>query len=182
MAHKSLLVSKPNGEQRMVSVLDTTTVKEIVQQFLKDEVHGRQATLIQGVTLLEPDMTVNQAGLEDGNEICLVWIDPFVEMIRWTGGRMGKDLYVRIPPEATSIDAGAFRGCKALVNIVIPNSVMSIGAWAFADCTSLTEVEMSHSVASIGDRAFHGCSSLTQVEIPESATRIEQGHLPSAVP
>ena len=172
MAQKRLVVTNANGDQRTVSVLDTTTVREIMQQCHEDGVQDREAMLIRGVTPLEPDMTVNEAGLEDGNEITLVWSDPFVEMARWTGEEMGQELYVRIPPETTSIDPGAFRHCKALVKVVMPNSVTSIGAGAFHGCRSLTQVEIPDSLTSIGERVFASCSSLTQVEIPNSVTKI----------
>ena len=172
MVQKTLQVTSPNGDQRMVSVLDTTTVKEIMQQCHEDGVQDRQATLIRGMTLLEPDMTVSEAGLEDEDGIALVWSEPFVEMARWEGEEMGKDLYVRITPGRTSIDEQAFRGCKALVKLEIPNSVTSIGSCAFNCCSSLTEVEIPNSVTRFQDRTFQGCSSLTQVKIPNSVTSI----------
>ena len=129
MAEKTLCVTSPNGDQRMLTVMDTTTVKEILQQFHEDEhLQDRQATLLRGVTVLEPDLTVSEAGLEEVDEISLVWSDPFVEMERWTG--LG-DGYVRIPPGTRSIDERAFDDCSALVKIVIPESVISIkkAAW-----------------------------------------------------
>ena len=172
MAQKTLWVTSTSGDQRMVSVVDTTTVKEILQKFQTDDVQGRQAALIQGVTLLEPDMMVREAGLEDGTELSVVWSDLFVEMARWSGGDIGKGLYVRIPPETTSIDARAFCNCTALVKIVIPNSVTSIGDRAFYGCSSLTEVEIPDSVTRVGTHAFSGCSSLTQVTLPNSVTTI----------
>ena len=153
-------------------MVDTTTVREILQQCQEDGVRDREATLIQGVTVLEPQMTVSEAGLEDGAEISLVWSDPFVEMARWTGEEIGKDLYVRIPPGTTSIDFDAFNGCKALVKVVIPDSVTSIGAFAFYGCSSLTEINIPDSVSSIEQMTFCGCSSLTKVQIPSSVTRI----------
>ena len=172
MAQKTLRVTSPNGDERAVFVTDTTTVREILQQCQEDAVQDRQATLIQGVTVLEPDMTVSEAGLEDGAEISLLWSDPFVEMARWTGEEIGKDLYVRIPPGTTSIDFDAFKGCKALVKVVIPNSVTRIGSGAFFGCSSLTEINIPDCVTIIGVIAFAGCSSLTQVKIPSSVTSI----------
>ena len=172
MAQKQLVVTTPNGEQRMVSVVDTMTVREIAEHCHGEGVEDCQAKLIRGVTLLEPDMTVKEAGLEDGNDISLVWSDLFVEMTRWQGENTGQDLYVRIPPETTSIDAGAFYDCQALVKIVIPNSVTSIEDHAFRECRSLIQVQIPDSVTSIGHAAFLGCRSLTQVEIPNSVTSI----------
>ena len=69
----------------MVSVVAMTTAREILQQCHQDGIPDHRATLIQGVTVLEPDMTVSEAGLEDGDDISLLWSDPFVEMERWTG-------------------------------------------------------------------------------------------------
>ena len=109
----------------MVSVKDTTTVKEISQHCQQEDLRDRQATLLRGVALLEPDMTVSvsEAGLEDGDEISLVWSDPFAEMERWSDEKMDQALSARIPSNITCIDDRAFRVCQALVKIVIPNSV-----------------------------------------------------------
>ena len=172
---KRLRITSTNGDEKVVSVMDTTTVREISQQFHEDDGRDREANFLRGATLLEPDMTVNEAGLEDGGVISLVWSDPFIEMVRWTGEEMDQDLYVRIPPETTSIEPGAFSNCKALVKIVIPNSVTSIGDRAFYGCRSLTEVKIPNSVTRLGSRAFTYCSSLTKLDIPDSATRIEDG-------
>ena len=60
MAHKVLRVTSPNGDQRMVPVVNTTTVREISQQCQEDGVQDRQANLLRGVTLLELDMTVRE--------------------------------------------------------------------------------------------------------------------------
>ena len=172
MAQKTLRVTSPNGDERMVFVVDTTTVREILQQCHGDGVQDRQATLIQGVTVLEPDMTVSEAGLEEDAEISLLWSDPFVEMARWTGEEIGKDLYVRIPPGTTSIDPAAFRCCRALVKVVIPDSVTTIGAFAFYGCGFLTHVEIANSVINIENWVFGGCSCLREVQIPHSVTSI----------
>ena len=90
-------------------------------------------------------MTVSSfAGLEDGNEISLVWSDPFVEMASRSSEEMNQDLFVRIPPGFTSILPGAFRCCQALLKMVICNSVTSIQDGAFSGCTSLTQAEIPH--------------------------------------
>ena len=123
-------------------MMETTTVKEILQQCHEGCVQDRQSKLIRGVAVLEPDVTVIEAGLKDGDEVSLVWFDPFVEMASWTGEEMDHDLYVRVPPGTISIDEWAFRGCEALVKVVIPNSVTSIDTSAFAGCSSLTRVEI----------------------------------------
>ena len=175
MAQKTLLIISANGDERWVSVLDTTMVREILQQYYEDDDQDRQATLLRGVTLLEPDMTVSEAGLEDRDEISLLWADPFVEMERWTGEEMDENLYVRIPPHVTSIADFAFNMCKAPVKIQISDSVTRIGDLAFFNCSSLTEVVIPDSMSSIGHRAFACCSSLSEVNIPSSVTSFGVG-------
>ena len=80
-----------------------------------------------------------------------------------------------IPNSVTTIDYGAFDGCKGLTSITIPKSVISIDAYAFYKCSSLTSVTIPNSVADIGICAFDGCSSLTSVTIPKSVTSIKSG-------
>ena len=113
MAQKSLCITSANGDQRIVSVLDTTTVREIMQQCHADVLNqDRRASLIRGVTLLEPDLTVSDAGLEDADELSLLWSDPFVEMVRWSGEKTNEDLYVQIPPNTIMIPHRAFHISK----------------------------------------------------------------------
>ena len=174
MAQKRLRITSANGDEKMISVMDTTTVREILQQCQEDDDQDRKATLLQGVTLLKPDMSVSEAGLEDGDNISLVWSDLFVEISRWTGSKTGNDLYVRIPTQITSIDSRAFCNCKDLIKLVIPNSVTRIGESAFESCSSLTQLEIPNSVTSIEEEAFADCGSLKHMNIPDSASIIER--------
>ena len=57
------MVEKTNGDQRMVPVVDTTTMREILEQCPEVGVQDCQATSKQGVTVLETDSTVSEAGL-----------------------------------------------------------------------------------------------------------------------
>ena len=72
----------------------------------------------------------------------------------------------------TSIEGGAFRGCKVLTSITIPQSVTSIGSSVFADCIGLTSITIPQSVTSIDYSAFYNCSGLTSITIPQGVTRI----------
>ena len=78
-----------------------------------------------------------------------------------------------IPSSVTSIELGAFSGCRSLTSINIPSSVTRIERYAFSDCSSLPSINIPSSVTSIGECAFYDCSSLTSINIPSSVTRIE---------
>ena len=82
---------------------------------------------------------------------------------------------IKIPSSVTSIEASAFLGCSSLTSINIPSSVTSIGIQAFSYCSSLTSINIPSSVTSIGFQAFQGCSYLTSINIPSSVTSIEEG-------
>ena len=77
-----------------------------------------------------------------------------------------------IPNSVTSIEDGAFHGCRGLTSVTIGNSVTSIGWGAFNGCTGLTSIEIPNSVTSIGDNAFNSCTGLTSITIPNSVTSI----------
>ena len=105
----------------MVSVLETTTVWEILQQCHKEVPADRQGTLLRGMRELESDLTVREAALKDEDDISLIWFDPFVEMTSWTSRTAHlTPLFVRIPQNTTRIEDRAFRGCKVLAKVVIP--------------------------------------------------------------
>ena len=82
---------------------------------------------------------------------------------------------VNIPNSVTSIEYGAFYGCRDLTSVIIPNSVTSIGDYAFYDCSGLTSVAIPNSVISIGNYVFEDCRGLTSVTIPNSVTSIGFG-------
>ncbi len=75
-----------------------------------------------------------------------------------------------IPSTVTSIQGGAFFGCKGLNFIAIPTSVTSIGGYAFYGCSGLNSASIPSSVTSIGWNAFDGCAGLTSVKIPSSVS------------
>ena len=85
MAPKKLVVITPNGDQRTISVVGTTRVREIAELCHEDDGRDREAQLLRGETLLDSEMTVSQAGLEDGDEISLVWSDL---LLKWPAGEV----------------------------------------------------------------------------------------------
>ena len=168
---KTLRVSSPNGDQTKVSVMDSTTVKEILQQCHEGETEERRATLVHGVTLLKPSMSMKEVGLGDGDELSLmkwkfiaifqtiIWSQCSVDIARWTGEEMGSELYIcEDPARNHKHRTKAFRHCKALAKLVIHGSVNRIGMDAFCGCESLTEVEI-HGNPKLCDhhRTWHIC-------------------------
>ena len=155
----------------------------ILMQFHKD---GKGlVTLLRGVQQLHSDATVSEAGLEDGEELSLLWVKKYYETTRLQEYDIlsavmdpYKDLmegfYVQIPDTVACIEAGAFRGCRSLVEVVIPNSVTSIETSAFDGCSSLTEVVIPDSVTRFGSDAFQGCSSLSQMHRARSISWLLQ--------
>lgn len=84
---------------------------------------------------------------------------------------------IKLPATVTTIEAGAFHSCKALVDISIPDAVTSIGNLAFYDCTSLQYVRIGTTAALevIGDNAFANCTSLESFTFSENIKSIGAG-------
>ena len=183
MASKSLhIISGLDGQRlQTITVTDDTKIRDVMMRFHQD---GKGfVTLLRGVQPLLPDATVCEAGLEDGEELSLLWSKKYYETatleerdMRSAAMHQYKDLagdiYVQIPETVDCIEFWAFRHCRSLREVVIPESVTSIGSAAFLGCTSLTQVVIPNSVTSIGANAFDDCSSLTQVVMPDSVTSI----------
>ncbi|EAY06622.1 surface antigen BspA-like [Trichomonas vaginalis G3] len=67
-----------------------------------------------------------------------------------------------VPTTIHEISAGAFLGCKNIINILIPdNSVQRIRRYAFSDCVSLTHINIPFCVETIEEFAFVNCKSLS---------------------
>ncbi len=72
-----------------------------------------------------------------------------------------------------SRNAGAFRECKSLKQVILPDNLKILPNHIFYGCTALEEVEFGIYLKSIGNQAFRGCSSLQWIYLPESLTTIE---------
>ncbi len=72
-----------------------------------------------------------------------------------------------------SRNAGAFKECKSLKQVVLPDNLKILPNHIFYGCTALEEVEFGIYLKSIGNQAFSGCSSLQWIYLPESLTTIE---------
>ena len=79
---------------------------------------------------------------------------------------------VKLSNNLTIIEAGTFRDCTSLTEILIPDSVTEIGKDAFSGCTSLTKVKLSNNLTIIEVATFRDCTSLAEIVIPDSVTEI----------
>lgn len=77
-----------------------------------------------------------------------------------------------IPEQVTSIEKGAFAGCKKLEKIVVPKYVLSIGDYAFDKCENLKEINLPEYLTTIGECAFRGCRKLSVVYLSERISYI----------
>ena len=82
---------------------------------------------------------------------------------------------VVLPDTITTIEHGAFSGCKSLRNINLPQSIRIIEYDAFYNCESLNEVWLPRCIDGIHDDTFRGCHSLERVYIPSGVEFIGLG-------
>ena len=82
---------------------------------------------------------------------------------------------VVLPDTITTIEHGAFAGCKSLQSINLPQSIRGIEYDAFYNCESLKEIWLPRCIDGIHDDTFRGCKSLEQVYIPSGIEFIGSG-------
>ena len=146
MAQKHLrIISVLDGQHlQTISVAENTQIRDILMQCHQN---GKGLvtllTLLRGVQLLHPDATVSEAGLQDGEELSLLWSKKnYYETERLGEHDIQSNLldqykdpvgsiYVQIPETVDRIGDYAFRGCRSLSEVVIPDSVTRIGREAF---------------------------------------------------
>ena len=68
-----------------------------------------------------------------------------------------------LPQSVVSIEADAFRDCRALRNLQLPQALQSIGDAAFRCCQSLEEFDVPESVTSFGKKVLYDCTELKSV-------------------
>jgi uncharacterized protein YjdB len=71
---------------------------------------------------------------------------------------------------ATTIDACAFYGCKALQQISLPSTLTTIGDYAFYDCRNLKELLIPSSVTEIAPSILWKCNNLETIRIGNGLT------------
>ena len=78
----------------------------------------------------------------------------------------------------SSMEMGAFSGCRTLRKVTIGSQFPSIPAAAFAGCLSLREVVIREGPRSIGAQAFAMCPQLAEISIPASIQGIADSAFP----
>lgn len=73
----------------------------------------------------------------------------------------------------TSIENGAFAGCKSLLSISIPIGVTNIGSGCFANCVGLSEITLPENLTQLNSALFANCYSLQNIIIPSCVTHID---------
>lgn len=84
----------------------------------------------------------------------------------------GKAETIILPESITTIEEGAFFGCKNLQTIEGIENVETIGDRAFSMCYFLEEWDISN-VKELGEGAFSQCNTIRKVQIPEGINVIK---------
>lgn len=104
----------------------------------------------------------------------------FYQGIVYKVTRIGYDAFVwrssltaiTIPEGVTSIEYGAFKGCRSLERVTI--NCANIGNW-FSEMSSIKKIVLGKGVTRIETYAFRNCSGLATINIPESVKSIGYG-------
>lgn len=83
---------------------------------------------------------------------------------------------INIPESVSEIEQSAFSDCASLEDVRFSDKLRglaAINAGIFKGCSRLTEVVLPEGVKKICRNAFSGCSQLKKVKLPESARKIE---------
>ena len=70
--------------------------------------------------------------------------------------------HVQLPSSLKNIDHGAFRGCKALVELKVPDDVRIIGDAALKNCKGLKRLELGKHTKKLGRNLCEGCKSIEE--------------------
>ncbi len=82
----------------------------------------------------------------------------------WYSNQNTADKY-NIPNGVTTINAGAFRACRSLINLTIADTVKNIEDNAFAGMTHMENLTIPDNVSEIGESVFLGCWNLKDVSV-----------------
>ena len=103
---------------------------------------------------------------EVGDKISLIKAD-YGELID------GSIAEIEIPYSVRDIRAGAFYGCKNLIDInLVDRYIHTIGDYAFCDCTGLTTFVIHFDTTTIGKGAFKDCVGLKSFDLTTGSGHI----------
>ncbi len=87
------------------------------------------------------------------------------------GGMLGDALETLTLLEGVeTIEANAFKGCKALSSVSLPSTLREIGDGAFEGCEALTTFNLPASLTAIGATAFKGCGEVERITLTSDVT------------
>ena len=176
MAQKRIRVTRAlDGEIACcIPVTDDTKHEEIQWQVWEAEQDRGEPILIFNGTLLQPEKTVGEDGLNDGDDVQLIWREYHeVSTCRDSQEEVPiKARYVKTPGDIKHIRPGAFKGNTGLQVVKMVDSVTTIGHQAFFGCKELKHAGISPLVTCIDFGAFSECSALVEIVIPESVISI----------
>ena len=106
--------------------------------------------------------------VEDG----IIYTKDKTTLVRCLPAKRGK---VNIPETVTTINKGAFHGCKYLEDIlVIPDSVTEIKEYAFYGCMSEIPIKISENLSRLTECSFANSKFTGNLVIPNSVTQIRK--------
>ncbi|MBR5228245.1 MAG: leucine-rich repeat domain-containing protein [Firmicutes bacterium] len=72
---------------------------------------------------------------------------------------------ITVPDSVTIVENSAFKGCEALVEVVLSSELVSLGNTAFAGCENLKRITISNHTDRFEINTFKGCTSLEKVYV-----------------
>ena len=106
------------------------------------------------------------------NELTCVRLGPQVTRINDGAFSCCKLIKVQLNEGLQIIGEGAFRGCLALRSLSLPSTVMELGNEAFYCCEKLSEAHLNEGLRVVGELAFYGCTALRSITIPSTVTEL----------
>lgn len=160
--HAATVTSTPGGLHQVATNVNETslTVSGSIDardfRYLADNFTALQTLDLQNVTIAAYQSTTPLFGnqyIYPGNAIPLMALADHQSLRQ-----------VTLPTSATSIEAGAFAGCKTLTTVTMGNALTAIGDHAFAGCPALVNVTLPASLQTLGGGAFLRCTALKTVK------------------
>lgn len=203
-AATQMIVKQKNGEIFKYNVDDVTEVLFETENPQEEDVIDASKTPLKFEILSDTEVGIiedysyrNLTTIEIPEKVKIDDVVYNVTTIKsWAFSHCSSLTNITIPESITSIEVGAFSGCKSLelglliynngtkcygwlgneyecTSVVIPEGVKEIGDQAFYKMFfNMTSVTLPESLESIGEMAFEDCSSLTELTLPSDLKKI----------